>query len=375
MSDRINVQDRAENLSISPTFAGYSKVIIHVDDETVIEVGNDTGLTLEFDNPFATNAMAQRILAKLNGHQYQPYDATGVILDPAAEMGDALSIKNVSGGIYKRSRTFGSLMKADVSAPRDEEIDHEYKYESPTERKFKRQVDDVKASILIQAGLIEAKVSKTSPAGNTSFSWAMNDTSHTWYANGSQVMKVDKSGLDIKGKITATSGYIGNGTSGFTISAKAFYNGVTSLSDTAHTGVYVGTDGIVCGKGAFKVTNSGAVTASNLIINGGSIKIGSNFSVDSSGNVSANNMKLTGTLNIGGTNITAAALRSGAQSAYSNASYWSGGSGYGYSYSNAINANSGSYPSFFRASLLRGDILFLGNRQLFINSEGFVKAL
>lgn len=77
----------------------------------------------------------------------------------------------------------------------------------------------------------------------------------------------------------AIAGTIG----GFTINNTNIHNGVTSLSDTAHDGVYVGTDGIVLGKGKFKATNAGAVTAANLTITGGSI-IGSSITLGGSSN-------------------------------------------------------------------------------------------
>ena len=65
---------------------------------------------------------------------------------------------------------------------------------------------------------------------------------------------------------------IGNGTRPFTVSAdtsNAFiYNGKTTLADTANNGIYVGTDGIALGKGVFKVTNAGALTATSADIMG-----------------------------------------------------------------------------------------------------------
>lgn len=72
---------------------------------------------------------------------------------------------------------------------------------------------------------------------------------------------------EITGKITATEGYIG-GTTGWTIKSTYIYNGVTSLTDTAHDGVYLGTNGIRLGKGVFTVTNAGALTATNATITG-----------------------------------------------------------------------------------------------------------
>ena len=95
---------------------------------------------------------------------------------------------------------------------------------------------------------------------------------------GNGVFKVTTAGAltatsaTISGKITATSGTIG----GFTIGSSAIYNGMTSYGDTTHNGVFVSTSGIALGKGAFKVSNAGAMTASNATITGTVTSTGSN---------------------------------------------------------------------------------------------------
>ena len=77
--------------------------------------------------------------------------------------------------------------------------------------------------------------------------------------------------LSIDGALTARTGYIGNGTSGFTITANDFYNGKTGLSNTT-AGVYVGTDGIALGSAGvtpqFSVTSGGVLVASSATITG-----------------------------------------------------------------------------------------------------------
>lgn len=91
--------------------------------------------------------------------------------------------------------------------------------------------------------------------------------------NGNGTFKVTEQGAltstsaDIKGKITATSGYIGNESSGFSILSTSIYNGLSSLSGTSD-GIYVGTDGISLGGGKFKVTKDGAFNATNATIEG-----------------------------------------------------------------------------------------------------------
>lgn len=317
----ISIARRVTSVDVAPQFDNYSKVIIHVSDDTAYEAGNDSGRTLEIDNPFGTQHMAEDILASLTGFQYQPYYADGALLDPAAEIGDAVNMRGAYGGIYTRERTFGRLMKADVSAPHDEEINHEYQFESPERREFKRSIGEVKASLIIANDRIDASVSQTG-GEPSSFGWSLTSNAHRWYANGNEVMAVTASGLKVTGEVQATTGKIG----GFNISASAIWNNISSFGGSQSSGVYIGTNGIQLGQ-AFKVTPTGQVTATNI---------------------SANNMTLTGTLNIGGTNITAAALRSGAQSAYNNSGTWSTGAGYGYNYNAATQNGTSNYPTYFK---------------------------
>lgn len=325
MSDVAYVGNRISTLDVSRQFDSYSKVIIHVSDDEVIEVGTDAGRTLELDNPYGTQQMAQDILTRLQGYQYQPYQADGTIINPAAEIGDALSSTKVYGGIYTRSNTFGRLMKADVGAPYDEEINHEYAFETPEQREFKRQIDDVRASLVIANNNINAKVSQTG-GDPSSFGWTLTASGFQLYSNGQTVMTVDSSGLTVAGNVGAVTGEIG----GFTIGATAIYKNIPSMTSTQSTGVYLGTDGI---------------------------KLGQNFSVNSSGNVSANNMVLSGTLNMGGVSISAADLANRANngnSAYnwtsSNGGYCTGGVGNWYGAKGGFGYASDIYAGSFHSS-------------------------
>ena len=324
----VNILKRAQNMEISEQFDGYSGVRIFVgtndDGENVIyESGDTNGRTLEIKNPFGTQEMADNILADIQGYQYQPMSAESALLNPAAEMGDGVTVNGVYSGVFVRATQFGRLMASDISAPTDEEIEHEFAVESPSERQYTRFVQQtramlkitnlaieaevsartaadtaINATLSIQATQIAAKVSKQSPSGQTSFGWNLTDTSWTVFSGSTSnvILKATSSGLEVKGKITATSGTIG----GFTIGSTSIYsNGMSSMSSTQTTGVHVGTDGI---------------------------KLGQNFKVWTNGNVEANNMTLTGTLNVGGSNITASTLRQGAQEGYN---WGSGGGSYG----------------------------------------------
>lgn len=369
--EKIAVGKEVESFDTSPQFDAYSGVII-VDSEGNEElVGTDTGRTITI--PGITREQAQAILADLtqSGFQYQPYVASGAILNPAAELGDGVTINGTYSGIYKMSRDYSPLMAADIEAPQDEEIDHEYPYEPKQDRIFKREIaqamtriSQTEEAITLEAqratsaeGVLRSSITQTatdinatvsakldkSGGSSSSFGWTLTNSSWELKSNNTTVFKATSSGVEVKGKITATSGYIGNGSSGFTITSSALYNGMTSRDDSSHNGVYIGTNGIGVGKGNFRVGSDGAVN------------IGwGNFRVDTSGNVRANNMTLTGRLNIGGTTITAEALRAGAQSAYSNGGTWTGTSN---AWGNATNPNGGKGPSVFKADFfnaLRG---------------------
>lgn len=401
MSDVVPVGSKVSTVKVSPQFSTYSKVVVKVSDDEAFVAGTDSGRTLEVSNPWGTQAMANNILARLQGnvsgsagaYSYQPYDAGGALLNPAAEMGDFINADGVFSGIFTRKRDFGRLMKANVGAPTDEEINHEYQFESPQRREYTRLLGEVKASILVEAGRIDLLTSRTTAAEESiSFlsvqadeisaevstklaaeggeaqkvSWSLLSTEFAVKANDRKVFSVTKDGATIEGTVRATDGVIG----GFVIGSKAIYKNIDSFGSDTSTGVYIGTDGIQLGN-TFKVTNTGAVTASNLSINGGSISIGDNFSVTSAGNVTANNMTLKGTLyfqNADGTSagsMGAADLRTGAQQAYThygdwNSSYQStspggycyGGAGGGYRFNKATNSGSGEWPSYFRSGTI-----------------------
>lgn len=340
----VNIAKRAYDVEISQQFDGYSAVRIYVgtDDEgnaIVYEAGDTTGRTLEIKNDFGTQQMAEDILAEIQGYQYQPLVAQNALLDPAAEMGDGITVNSVYSGLFVRATTFGRLMASDISAPTDQEIAHEYSVDTAaTDRAFSRFVASTRSSISVNSTEIEAEVARATTAeenlssritinaesitsevqratdaesnlssritqnadsisatvtevgkkldhtrNNSSFGWSLNSTSFSINANNNQsIFYANKDGIRIRGnaevtgKITATSGYIG-GTSGFTITGTAIYNGKSSFSGTSGSGVYIGTNGIALGARGQNDTHS-------------------RFQVDSSGNLFAKSGTFAGSV-------------------------------------------------------------------------------
>ena len=159
MFDRTRVGGAVLGAFTAPkAFAGWSKVVLQVDDDTEYTAGDDTGRTLTAYNPFGTQKMAEDMLARIRGSAYQAYSGTTALLDPAAELGDAVEIRGYYGGLYSRTRNLDKLYTADVAAPTDEEVDHEYPYKSSQERIVTRKLKETKASLQVLGDKILAEV-------------------------------------------------------------------------------------------------------------------------------------------------------------------------------------------------------------------------
>ena len=263
----------------------WSKVVINVDDDTSYEAGTDTGRMLTVTIPYGTPQMARDILARLQGQSYQSYEASTALLDPAAELGDAVEVRGVFGGIYKRDRKLDKLYSADIAAPGDEEIDHEYPYQSSQARQIVRERKQTKASLQIvsdsisaevsarieqgdeltsrldiQSDQISARVTKTG-GSSSSFGWDMLDDSWTVKANNTTVFQITKSGAEVRGKITALSGKIG----GFDIQSDYLSYNNQVWNGTNSRGIYIGVNGIQCGSEAngVQITPTGNLYAEN----------------------------------------------------------------------------------------------------------------
>lgn len=67
----------------------------------------------------------------------------------------------------------------------------------------------LRGTLDVHAGLIKARVTKTGANEAKSFSWSLTEDGHYWYSNKAEVMKVTSAGLEVRGKVVATSGTIG----------------------------------------------------------------------------------------------------------------------------------------------------------------------
>lgn len=372
---KIDVSRNVDSIETSTKYDGYTgvRLIVGEDDDGNQKeyfAGDEDGRVLEVTNPFGTEQMAKDILKTVQDYKYQPLSVSGAALNPAVEIGDGIIANGVYSGIFKRYTTFGRLMKSDVEAPGEAEIDHEYAYETSKNREYSRFVANTKSSLKITSESIEAEVLRATEAEdkisskltqtaeeitaevkgvvdskldstytNSSFGWKLTSSGFTLNSGSSTVFNATKDGITVTGEIKATSGYIGSESSGFKITGSAIYKNMTSLSDTTTPGIYIGTDGISLGGGKFKVTSSGALYATSGTFTGSvyanQIQVGGNAGYVEYSQLSSYNQGGVG----GGYNFssmdagyyTAANVKGSAVSGYSvsatylNGSYWYAG--------------------------------------------------
>lgn len=288
VSNVINLRQSVAAFSDSEHLDGYSKIVINVTDDLCYEAGDNTGRTLTLSCPWGTQDMANNLLAQMRGFSYKPYKAEGAILDPASELGDGINVNGIYSGIYRLDTKFNSHCSADISAPSDEEIDYEYQYKSKQQREVQRKnkyfsaqlaiqqeaitaeveerksdIKTVKGTLEVQSSQIVAKVNKNEGSSSSTFGWALETDSWRIFAGRSTVLKATKDGLEVKGKITATSGTIG----GFTINKNHISYNNQTWGGTNTTGIYIGIKGIQLGN-KFSVDNLGNLKAASGTFSG-----------------------------------------------------------------------------------------------------------
>lgn len=200
------IGNNVEIFDVAPVPGNVVKVMLWVDDANYVQSpavdSGATGITVEADCPYATQALADAVLAMLQTHSYSPYSASNAEVDPSAELGDGITSNGVYSGIYSLSKDFSKRSAAQISAPINTETQHEFQYEDGDERRFIRQAKQV-SKIGSELSLKMDKIFAQVTGAATSFGWELTDTAMSWKANGAEVMRLDSMGLQINGSLTA----------------------------------------------------------------------------------------------------------------------------------------------------------------------------
>lgn len=271
MTESFNLLRRVQSLDISPELSGYSRVTIYAGqnekgEDKIYTAGDDSGTTLEITNEWGTPEMAKAILKKIQGWRYQPYKAGGSSIDPSSEIGDAVAISDIYGGIFAKKTTYGKYIRTDLEAPSKEEVEHEFQVQSPTDRQYARFTSDVRSKLTIQAGEIAARVEKTYGKNDKgeitkSFWWSLQPESWEVGNQNGRLFGVYEGYTYVEGEIRATSGSIG----GFIIKDGYICTNGQNWNGENSDGIYIGKKGIQCGSksNGVQLTSDGNLYAEN----------------------------------------------------------------------------------------------------------------
>lgn len=125
-----------------------------------------SGLALNIDNPWATQAMVNNLYTAFTGYIYKPFQITEGLLDPALEIGDKVAFKK-TGQVYEYTLPlysldidFGPMTIMDGGAPEDSELAHEYKSsKNSTNNMLQQVIADLRTSLSVTDGAIESLIS------------------------------------------------------------------------------------------------------------------------------------------------------------------------------------------------------------------------
>lgn len=156
MSDKYYVGGDITSFSDNGKYKPISRVTLLVDDENSLTAGDDTGMEVIASCPHATQPMVSALLQTMEGYQYQAYEAGAANIDPAAELGDGVTV----GGIYSPLSKLSDDGRgyAGISSPGEAEMEDEYPAEGYITQEFNRKIAETRSTITKTSEEIMLKV-------------------------------------------------------------------------------------------------------------------------------------------------------------------------------------------------------------------------
>ena len=156
MSDKYYVGGDIISFADNGKYKPISRVTLLVDDENSLTVGDDTGMEVIASCPHATQPMVNALLQTMKGYQYQAYEAGAANIDPAAELGDGVTV----GGIYSPLSKLSDDGRgyAGISSPGEAEMEDEYPAGGYITQEFNRKIAETRSTITKTSEEINLKV-------------------------------------------------------------------------------------------------------------------------------------------------------------------------------------------------------------------------
>ena len=282
MSDKVYLGQNVSDLDYDEKVSRISRVNLSVDSDHIYTSGDDTGRTLEASCPWGSQAMADSILAKVSGIDYQPYEASDALLDQAAEIGDGITLGGVYSVLAQSSISLDKQCAANISAPYNDEIDDEYPYKTPEQRKSERQLAYARSLITKTAEEIRLEVANELDGLSSSIDVKLGSITSTVQGLNGKISTLEQTDSEIRAEIT-------DSVNGLSSSIDAKLDSIT-LEVTTESGT---TSISLLGGGTIDLT--GFVTFTGL--SGGTTTI--DGSCIKTGTIDADRINLTGAISWG----------------------------------------------------------------------------
>lgn len=241
MSDKYYVGGDITSFADNGKYKPISRVTLLVDDENSLTAGDDTGMEVIASCPHATQPMVNALLQAMKGYRYQAYEAGAANIDPAAELGDGVTV----GGIYSPLSKLSDDGRgyADISSPGEAEMEDEYPADGYITQEFNRKIAETRSTITKTSEEIMLKVEgidgKYTEVKTTLDGLTVTDASGTTKINGSSI-KTDNLYVDaanITGTLTADkiqtgSIRVGDLKDGSDYATKTYVNNNAGLSES-----------------------------------------------------------------------------------------------------------------------------------------------
>lgn len=156
MPDKYYVGGDIISFADNGKYKPISRVTLLVDDENSLTAGDDTGMEVIASCPHATQPMVNALLQTIKGYQYQAYEAGAANIDPAAELGDGVTV----GGIYSPLSKLSDDGRgyAGISSPGEAEMEDEYPAGGYIAQEFNRKIAETRSIITKTSEAIMLKV-------------------------------------------------------------------------------------------------------------------------------------------------------------------------------------------------------------------------
>lgn len=134
-----NIGNKVADIKADQAWQPITQVKVKVDQSNTFTAGTTTGRTFEVECAIGSQAIADNLLAALNGYVYKAYNATDALIKPNIELGQSVSVGDVYSIVGSIVLKGDMILAADLSAPSSGELDHEYPYDQ-----WKRVMVDAK---------------------------------------------------------------------------------------------------------------------------------------------------------------------------------------------------------------------------------------